>query len=167
MYISAVVWHYIQSDLLTYHPISFILFQICRDECEVLEYQLCQKELAIARSQPMISHQLVLPDCKELPVIGWVAKIRPYFFQILHISPILEKITRPFRLFQQKITLKKVISTKWLVYDNPPMFLPHFLTDGSNIWNLGLKYIFLHRRLFLSLVIIAFISRSHVHIFKK
>ena len=47
-----------------------ITFQICRDECEVLEYQLCQKELAIARSQPMISHQLVLPDCKELPVIG-------------------------------------------------------------------------------------------------
>ena len=44
-------------------------FQICRDECEVLEYQLCQKELAIARSQPMISHQLVLPNCKELPVI--------------------------------------------------------------------------------------------------
>ena len=51
-------------------PYPVLTFQICRDECEVLEYQLCQKELAIARSQPMISHQLVLPDCKELPVIG-------------------------------------------------------------------------------------------------
>ena len=93
LYISVVVWHYIESDLVTYPVLSFILFQICRDECEVLEYQLCQKELAIARSQPMISHQLVLPDCKELPVIGWVAKSRSYFFQILHISPILDKIT--------------------------------------------------------------------------
>lgn len=80
LYISVVVWHYIESDLVTYPVLSFILFQICRDECEVLEYQLCQKELAIARSQPMISHQLVLPDCKELPVIGWVAKSWPYFF---------------------------------------------------------------------------------------
>ena len=56
------------------HPeknsLILLSLQICRDECEVLEYQLCQKELAIARSQPMISHQLVLPDCKELPVIG-------------------------------------------------------------------------------------------------
>ena len=47
-----------------------MFFQICRDECEVLEYKKCPKELAIARSQPMISHQLVLPDCQELPVIG-------------------------------------------------------------------------------------------------
>ena len=47
-----------------------LILQICRDECEVLEYQLCHKELAIARSQPMISHQLVLPNCTELPVIG-------------------------------------------------------------------------------------------------
>lgn len=44
--------------------------QVCRDECEVLEYDVCRKELAIARSQPMINHQLVLPDCHELPVVG-------------------------------------------------------------------------------------------------
>ena len=51
-----------------YYIIYFL--QICRDECEVLEYKLCTKELAIARSQSLISHQLVLPDCQELPVIG-------------------------------------------------------------------------------------------------
>ena len=50
-----------------FHALFF--FQICRDECEILEYRLCQKELAIARSQPLISHQLVLPDCMELPVL--------------------------------------------------------------------------------------------------
>ena len=34
----------------------------------------------------------------------WIAKIRPSFFANLqHISPILEKITRPFHLLQQKI----------------------------------------------------------------
>ena len=47
-----------------------LLFQICRDECDVLEYDLCHKELAIVRDQPMLSHQLVLPDCGSLPVIG-------------------------------------------------------------------------------------------------
>ncbi|CAB4068987.1 ROR1 [Lepeophtheirus salmonis] len=44
--------------------------KICRDECEVLEYDTCHKELAIVKGQPMLNHQLVLPDCKELPVIG-------------------------------------------------------------------------------------------------
>lgn len=44
--------------------------QVCRDECEVLEYGICHHELAIARGQPMLSHQLVLPDCNELPVVG-------------------------------------------------------------------------------------------------
>ena len=44
--------------------------QICRDECDVLEYGICHKELAIARDQPMLNQQLVLPDCGKLPVIG-------------------------------------------------------------------------------------------------
>ena len=51
----------------------FFIFQICRDECEVLEYSLCHRELEIARAQPLISHQLVLPDCAELPVVGATA----------------------------------------------------------------------------------------------
>ena len=50
-----------------------MFLQICRDECEILEYDLCQRELAIARTQPMIHHQLVLPDCHELPVISTTA----------------------------------------------------------------------------------------------
>jgi len=34
--------------------------QVCRDECELLEYGLCHKELAIARSQPLINHQVTM-----------------------------------------------------------------------------------------------------------
>ena len=51
-------------------PFNYTLSQVCRDECEVLEYDICSQELAIARSQPMINHQLVLPVCTELPVVG-------------------------------------------------------------------------------------------------
>ena len=43
---------------------------MCRDECEVLEFGVCKQELQIAKSQPMINHQMVLPVCKELPLIG-------------------------------------------------------------------------------------------------
>ncbi len=46
------------------------LFQVCRDECEVLEYDICKAELLLARDQPMINHQLVLPECSELPRIS-------------------------------------------------------------------------------------------------
>lgn len=44
--------------------------KLCRDECEVLEQDICKKELAIAKSHPMIGHQMVLPECGELPQIG-------------------------------------------------------------------------------------------------
>ena len=36
----------------------------------MLEHGVCKKELAIARSLPMLNYQLVLPDCNKLPVIG-------------------------------------------------------------------------------------------------
>lgn len=60
-------------NISLFFQILFFNPQICRDECEILEYDLCQRELAIARTQPMIHHQLVLPDCHELPVISTTA----------------------------------------------------------------------------------------------
>ena len=55
----------------------------------------------------MVLHILhTLELVKEL-----VAKSQPSFLQILHIFPILDKITQPFHLFQQKVTFKKVISS--------------------------------------------------------
>ena len=50
--------------------IQRLLLQICRDECEVLEYDVCAKELMLVNAQPMINHQLVLPVCTELPRIN-------------------------------------------------------------------------------------------------
>uniref|UniRef100_A0ACB8ER97 Tyrosine-protein kinase transmembrane receptor ror2 n=1 Tax=Sphaerodactylus townsendi TaxID=933632 RepID=A0ACB8ER97_9SAUR len=42
--------------------------ELCRDECEVLENDLCRKEYNIARSNPHILVQLQPPKCEDLPL---------------------------------------------------------------------------------------------------
>ncbi|XP_017892247.1 LOW QUALITY PROTEIN: tyrosine-protein kinase transmembrane receptor Ror-like [Ceratina calcarata] len=44
------------------------LRRICRQECEMLENDLCKKEYAIAKRHPMIGHQVPLVDCSDLPM---------------------------------------------------------------------------------------------------
>ncbi|XP_055840262.1 tyrosine-protein kinase transmembrane receptor Ror [Episyrphus balteatus] len=43
------------------------LRRICRDECELLENELCQKEYAIAKRHPTIGQKLPLEECQSLP----------------------------------------------------------------------------------------------------
>ena len=40
--------------------------ELCRDECEILEMDICRQEYAIAKEYPGVS----LPNCQELPRIG-------------------------------------------------------------------------------------------------
>ena len=44
--------------------------KICRDDCEIVEQRVCQSELAMVRRHPLLSRQLELPYCEELPPIG-------------------------------------------------------------------------------------------------
>lgn len=43
------------------------LRRICRNECELLENELCQKEYAIAKRHPAIGQVLPIEDCFNLP----------------------------------------------------------------------------------------------------
>lgn len=44
------------------------LRRICREECEMLENELCRKEYAIAKRHPQIGQQVPLVECADLPL---------------------------------------------------------------------------------------------------
>lgn len=44
--------------------------RICRDDCEILENEICRMEYAIAKRHPLIGQQLALPECGDLPAVG-------------------------------------------------------------------------------------------------
>lgn len=54
---------------LNYPPtrVASNLRRICRNECELLENELCQKEYAIAKRHPAIGQVLPIEDCSSLP----------------------------------------------------------------------------------------------------
>ncbi|XP_037051223.1 tyrosine-protein kinase transmembrane receptor Ror [Bradysia coprophila] len=51
------------------------LRRICREDCELLENELCQKEYAIAKRHPTIGQKLPLEDCYNLPEGGDCSKL--------------------------------------------------------------------------------------------
>lgn len=55
------------AKLFDYRHNSTILRRVCKQDCEILENELCQKEYAIAKRHPQIGQQLILEDCQDLP----------------------------------------------------------------------------------------------------
>lgn len=46
---------------------STILRRVCKQDCEILENELCQTEYAIAKRHPHIGQQITLEECQDLP----------------------------------------------------------------------------------------------------
>ncbi|XP_011314884.1 tyrosine-protein kinase transmembrane receptor Ror isoform X2 [Fopius arisanus] len=46
------------------------LRRICREDCEMLEDELCRKEYAIAKRHPLLGGQVPLQECSDLPLPG-------------------------------------------------------------------------------------------------
>ncbi|BES98750.1 tyrosine-protein kinase receptor [Nesidiocoris tenuis] len=44
--------------------------QICQEDCQFLEHELCHREYAIAKRHPLIGRNLDLPDCDSLPGVN-------------------------------------------------------------------------------------------------
>ncbi|XP_028162246.1 tyrosine-protein kinase transmembrane receptor Ror [Ostrinia furnacalis] len=53
--------------LLNYRNNSTVLRRVCKQDCEILENELCQTEYAIAKRHPHIGQQLTLEECQDLP----------------------------------------------------------------------------------------------------
>ncbi|XP_047530033.1 tyrosine-protein kinase transmembrane receptor Ror [Vanessa atalanta] len=57
----------LSKDLFNYRYNSTILRRVCKQDCEILENELCQTEYAIAKRHPHIGQQLTLEECQDLP----------------------------------------------------------------------------------------------------
>ncbi|XP_046446105.1 inactive tyrosine-protein kinase transmembrane receptor ROR1-like isoform X5 [Daphnia pulex] len=65
--------------------------QLCRDECEVLENDICRMEYAVAKQHPLIGEQVMLPDCEKLPPIGSKGSETCFRIGIPHMAQIVEE----------------------------------------------------------------------------
>ncbi|CAG4972019.1 unnamed protein product [Parnassius apollo] len=55
------------SNIFNYRYNSTVLIRVCKQDCEILENELCQTEYAIAKRHPHIGQQLTLEECQDLP----------------------------------------------------------------------------------------------------
>ncbi|CAH2234411.1 jg21215 [Pararge aegeria aegeria] len=55
------------TDPLNFRYNSTVLRRVCKQDCEILENELCQTEYAIAKRHPHIGKQLTLEECQDLP----------------------------------------------------------------------------------------------------
>ncbi|KAJ0175679.1 hypothetical protein K1T71_008838 [Dendrolimus kikuchii] len=57
----------VSNELFNYRYNSTVLKRVCKQDCEILENELCQTEYAIAKRHPHIGQKLTLEDCQSLP----------------------------------------------------------------------------------------------------
>lgn len=82
--------------------------QLCRDECEILEMDICKTEYERAKLHPRV----ILPDCSYLPVAGSRASENCMRVDI----PTVEKITgRPARWSRDVKAKEAVMSIKCIL----------------------------------------------------
>ena len=71
-------------------------------------------------------------SCLEL-VKEWVGKIHPSFLQTLHISPILDKLTEPSYIAQQKLFNRNARNRQVMIFSRKSLFL------GKNIYIIAIR----------------------------
>jgi len=64
--------------------------RLCREECEILENDLCRQEYALAIRHPSIGQQLPIPVCAELPPLGSKESTTCIRLGVPHLTPIVE-----------------------------------------------------------------------------
>ncbi|XP_041988725.1 tyrosine-protein kinase transmembrane receptor Ror-like [Aricia agestis] len=57
----------VSMQIFNYRYNSSVLRRVCKQDCEILENELCQMEYAIAKRHPHIGQQLTLEECQDLP----------------------------------------------------------------------------------------------------
>lgn len=69
---------------------------LCKDECEILENDLCKTEYIIARSNPLILKRLKLPNCEDLAASDSPEAANCLRIGIPMAEPINKSKTSPF-----------------------------------------------------------------------
>ncbi|CAL8125621.1 unnamed protein product [Orchesella dallaii] len=67
--------------------------RLCREECELLEHDLCRQEYALAKRHPLIGQQLAIPECAELPPLGSKESASCIRLGLPHLTAIVEDHT--------------------------------------------------------------------------
>lgn len=97
---------------------------LCKDECEILENDLCKTEYIIARSNPIILKRLKLPNCEDL-----AASDSPEAANCMRIGiPMGEAINKSERSF---LTHEHLFSCSHLRYMQPAIFFLTQITSAS------------------------------------
>jgi len=99
--------------------------RLCRDDCEILEHDLCRLEYAVAKRHPLID-KVGLPECSELPPVGTKDSYNCFSIGIPKQSEVIEG---------ESFLVK---CSKMLIIDHPFALVYFFWVFLQLIWHLVL-----------------------------